>query len=497
MKGREFFKDLVSVDIETTGRDSLSDKIWSMGFARRNSGRELFINSLGSNDQQAYLDFMMRSSADFTQAQLDRGSLTPFFDSLKSNQAMSPGIAAQELTRELSQQKAVLIQNHNFENSFLGQMLQNEGIQKPDMRYFTRTEGFSDDGKFLYTPPAATSGRANAQYNFEKYLETKNPVDRRAAEHAFMSVAETYEKEFTSPTRKGSFVIDLMDITKATYAQASQLGLIDPEYMTTGTSVDFLSRNLMQFGEEQHTALDDAQRQVKIFDRLNDLRYKMKTGTMSMDDYQVMSRIAKAQPEEAQNSFFKAVKNTLEEIDTEGRTRVLGLRQTPSYNNPIVIYANTQNGGTESHELARANYGKAMNTNDWKIAFANVHKRYSRLGRIEAVGKQYGQSDFYHGLEKQSNNADRIKFIEEFRKNNGGMKLTNWKQRNVFQKIADVTTKQKIGGSLAVTAGGLFLINELSKQEGKPMPKKKIQDPNPYHGTGFYDFQNIKRHHEL
>jgi hypothetical protein len=23
------------------------------------------------------------------------------------------------------------------------------------------------------------------------------------------------------------------------------------------------------------------------------------------------------------------------------------------------------------------------------------------------------------------------------------------------------------------------------------MPKKKIQDPNPYHGTGFYDFQNI------
>jgi inhibitor of KinA sporulation pathway (predicted exonuclease) len=61
--------------------------------------------------------------------------------------------------------------------------------------------------------------------------------------------------------------------------------LIDPEYMTTGTSVDFLSRNLMQFGEEQHTALDDAQRQVKIFDRLNDLRYKMKTGTMGMDDY--------------------------------------------------------------------------------------------------------------------------------------------------------------------------------------------------------------------
>ena len=103
MKGREFFKDLVSVDIETTGRDSLSDKIWSMGFARRNSGRELFINSLGSNDPQAHLDFMMRSSADFTQAQLDRGSLTPFFDSLKSNQAMSPGIAAQELTRELSQ----------------------------------------------------------------------------------------------------------------------------------------------------------------------------------------------------------------------------------------------------------------------------------------------------------------------------------------------------------------------------------------------------------
>ena len=82
--------------------------------------------------------------------------------------------------------------------------------------------------------------------------------------------------------------------------------------MTTGTSVDFLSRNLMQFGEEQHTALDDAQRQVKIFDRLNDLRYKMKAGTMGVDDYNVMSRIAKAQPEEAQSSFFKALKNTFE-----------------------------------------------------------------------------------------------------------------------------------------------------------------------------------------
>lgn len=103
MKGREFFKDLVSVDIETTGRDSLSDKIWSMGFARRNSGRELFINSLGSNDPQAYLDFMMRSSADFTQAQLDRGGLTPFFDAVKSNKAFSPARAANELVKELSQ----------------------------------------------------------------------------------------------------------------------------------------------------------------------------------------------------------------------------------------------------------------------------------------------------------------------------------------------------------------------------------------------------------
>ena len=61
MKGREFFKDLVSVDIETSGRDSVSDKIWSMGFARRNTGRELFVNSLGTNDPAAYLDLMMRS----------------------------------------------------------------------------------------------------------------------------------------------------------------------------------------------------------------------------------------------------------------------------------------------------------------------------------------------------------------------------------------------------------------------------------------------------
>ena len=77
------------------------------------------------------------------------------------------------------------------------------------------------------------------------------------------------------------------------------------------------------------------------------------------------------------------------------------------------------------------------------------------------------------------------------------MKVTSWKQRNVFQKIADVTTKQKVAGQLAVVAGGLFLVNELQKSEDKPIPKKKIQDPNPYHGTGFYDFQNIKRHHEL
>ena len=43
----------------------------------------------------------------------------------------------------------------------------------------------------------------------------------RTATVRFMGVAETYEKEMATPTRKGSFVIDLMDITKATYAQAS------------------------------------------------------------------------------------------------------------------------------------------------------------------------------------------------------------------------------------------------------------------------------------
>ena len=84
-----------------------------------------------------------------------------------------------------------------------------------------------------------------------------------------MKVAQLYEDEYKNATRKGAFVIDLMDITKATYAQAASLGLMDPKMITVGTSVDFLSRNLLLEGAETHTALDDAQRQIRAFDKLN------------------------------------------------------------------------------------------------------------------------------------------------------------------------------------------------------------------------------------
>mgnify|MGYP003594441403 CR=1 FL=1 len=53
-----------------------------------------------------------------------------------------------------------------------------------------------------------------------------------------------------------------------------------------------------------------------------------------------------------------------------------------------------------------------------------------------------------------------------------------------------MTSKQKVLGSLAVVGASLYDLNEATKNDSAHPPKKKIQDPNPYHGTGFYNFEN-------
>ena len=497
MSAKDYFKSLISLDVESSGIDVYKDKIWSIGVAGRNHGKETFVNYLNNTNPMDFFSHMVERAPEFANEQFSRGSLTPFFDAISSNTASTPYGAALDLTNDLTSSKAVLIQNNNFENSMLAQMLKETGVQKPNMRYMTNMDGFVDDGKFLYTPPAVSDERTRASSLMDRYLRTNDPQVAQQAQTSYMKVAQLYEDEYKNATRKGAFVIDLMDITKATYAQAASLGLMDPKMITVGTSVDFLSRNLLLEGAETHTALDDAQRQIRAFDKLNELRSRMASGTLSGDDYSVIARLAKAQPEEAQRGFYKALKNTFSEIDSQGYTRILGQSPTPQHNNPILVYANTKSGELESHFLSRKNYGKALSTQDWQVAFANTYERYSRMGRIETIGKNYKASDFYKNLESATQNSDRIKFIEQFEKTNGGLKLTNWSARNTFEKIADMTSKQKVLGSLAVVGASLYALNEATKNDSAPPPKKKIQDPNPYHGTGFYNFENQQGHHKL
>lgn len=116
MSAKDYFKSLISLDVESSGIDVYKDKIWSIGVAGRNHGKETFVNYLNNTNPMDFFSHMVERAPEFANEQFSRGSLTPFFDAISSNTASTPYGAALDLTNDLTSSKAVLIQNHNFEN---------------------------------------------------------------------------------------------------------------------------------------------------------------------------------------------------------------------------------------------------------------------------------------------------------------------------------------------------------------------------------------------
>lgn len=487
-----FFKGLEdrlsSLDIETSGLSEKEDWIWSIGTSKKGSEKERFIKPPSSDRAKDLFDNQIFNI---------KGYFDPYKDAISSGKTMSQKKAIQKMFGDIDKESVLLIQNINFENKFIGESLSTDKANK----YAEKFAHVSDvhNGRLLYTPPEVTQARHQAarQSTLLQYAKTDDEKKTllKNINSTYEGMLSHYQKSIDK--KSGAVTVELMDISRATYAAAAQKGFISPEHIRTGLSVDFLSK--VFFGKaEKHTAAADAALQIKIFDRLNSIREELEVGNLSDKTKSQLAKIKATQPFESSRTFFSSMRNTLEEIQRES-TRIIDPLQ--------VTYRNISVDGKE-YKLSATMSGHTQSTDE---ALAHVVERYSRTTTAgvdpEAVAKSLsGKSidDQIDILRKAENGfKDRIdrKFF--------GQETFIDKAKEGYDGISK-KARRTVG--LGIAAAAVYAMT--SSEEDKSTPSyeerellaartrssnktfKMFSEPEVYHGTGLYLWENAVRHHE-
>jgi hypothetical protein len=438
----------VSLDIETTGLNEELDKIWSVGITGLNNGNgwEQFSDPRSSSDIDLKNLFVERSG-DFGKQQIERGSIDPLIQAIENNKTVPEKDLVLNTFNNLKN-KAILIQNVNFENSRLGNVLGQTDKGFSDMfRY--NTVGAKNPNRKLYTPTAVTN--------------TRNEIDTlRVSGGDINEISSLYDKMFSQYNDEflredsKSFVIELMDISRGVFAKAAGKGHLSEKTYDSNVKVDFLS-NILLGEKESHTSLSDGGQQERIFYRLLDINAELDSGNLSEQTIKQFEAVNSGTTSAMKDKFRSAIDNILEEIKNNGKTRLL-----PDY--PTSLQTIEVNGpkGVEKIQLSR--YNSERTTSSIDEAVEHISKKYSKemehkdlnqvIDRINENRVDKLQKIVVTSIE---NNTKRSKVIE------GGNKI--------IDLIKSSTPIEK--GVMAGIVGVLTLSMMSGKKEEEPKKEKK------------------------
>lgn len=456
LKRESLKKDLVSLDIETTGLNEKTDKIWSVGITGLNDGAgwEQFSDPRASTDIDMHKLFI-ETSGKFGQEQIDRGSINPLIEAIKMNQTVPERDLVLNTFNNLKN-KAILIQNVNFENSRLGNVLgQDDQGFSESFRY--NTVGAKNPNRKLYTPTAVT----NIRNEIDTLRTSGGDINEISA--LYEKMFSHYNDEFLRQDDK-SFVIELMDISRGVFSKAASKGYLSEKTYDANVSVNFLSGILL--GEkEQHTSLSDGRQQERIFNRMLEINEELDNGNLSVNTLSQFQDLNSKSEEAMKDKFKKAIDNILEEIKNNGKTRLL-----PDYPTSLQTIEVHGPNGKERIELSR--YNSERVTSDPNEAIQHIMGKYAKEmkeedlnGVIDTINENRVNKIKKIVIAPIENNTKQAKVIE------GGKKI--------LDLIKSSTPIEK--GIMAGIVGVLgFAMMSNKKKEEPPQEKKKKTIFNMY-----------------
>ena len=475
---------MVSLDIETTGLSEQKDKIWSVGITDPNgNGWEQFSDP--REDKTANLhSFMKERSGEFAEEQIKRGS----FDELERNISSGNTVSERELvenTFSRLKNKAILIQNANFENKFLGGVFgEDDAGLSSIFRYNTR--GARSPNKKLFVPP--TVGNILDEIKMAKgsganISEIAGMYDKMLGE---------YSKEFARQDGK-SFTIDLMHISNAVFAKAANKGLLDEKMYDANVKVDFLSE-IFGLGKELHTALSDGLQQERIFYRLLDINEEIDSGSLSDKTINELADIKTRAKDAAKSKFKSELNNIVGEINRNGGTRLID--DTPT--SILTIDIEGPEGITQ-RQVPR--YSSARTTGNIEEAVEFISHKYNRhldSNSIREIVNEYFSSYTDKVREKINKSVENV-----------------IRESKVETKVIDSTSSipkifedsRKVKNGLLAIAGGIVALSAVSGYMNKKSdnventasaPKKKLKNIfENYDEQRFKNNEELNRHHYM
>jgi len=517
-----FFNDLASFDTETTGINTKSARIWQLGFTSNKKDIEEVVNPLlDSNNKPLSLsneDFikgLREINGSFSEDAYKEGHFNTLISkhNVTKNLSFNLDEKIAATLGQLSTNNILVLQNHRFESELIQQGYLNRSITKTTydrikdtMQYTSINEFNGNTQSLMARPPKAEQYLRQASYIQAAELSDTR-INREQSLNRYTrsmnNVIDAYKRAIDSPTRKGAVMIEQQDITKALYANAVSIGIMDPNHLSIGTNMNFLT-NVLFGRDELHTALSDSKDTLDVFKKTWSMIGEIRSGNVSNETREMLYKINEAQYSEVDRLFTTSVKSVLEDFSIKGSTSY-SPKGNITIRSTMIRSASAQN----PTKIDGVSSGIGRNsTKSLKEGLENVLKNYEQHSGSdrrtiyvqEIVNKYYDNSSI----------NDAIKFAEDsskkFLKESPSVAPFNpmkpvsytsmyWNEKtSLLGKEMTRKTKASILGAGVAGLAYMWLKPAPKQTEDQGYVAEQFYDEQ-YLGTEFVNFNNRNKHY--
>lgn len=459
----------IGFDIETSGTDPRSSRIYNMGvsiFGPKEKHTNYFMKDLvdPNNLESSFLDIHEGiNSKLFAQGQIDRGILNEYEQAIKNKQLVSVNTAFNKLTSAVERTKGptyILGQNMQFENTMFKSAINFGEITNKSIARYNRVTGRTSEklaNKHLFAEYESIANLKELGSDLsvrERLKEIKNQVRQGNLASANQHLVK-YSDHYTDIMNKYKSmlhsnktpVVDLMDVTRALYAQGALRGDMNIAYIDRGANIDFLSNALFS-QPEKHLGAEDNIVTKKIFDIF----------TNELDKY------------DADPNYRSSL---LQDLDSK-------IKSTSEIEKSFVK-------NFKSH--LQENQSQSSDISTLKKKLADSFLSYSHIDHKKSVR----DSIYNKTIDMLDNNTDNIDKVIQYLDSVSFAENVN-KPSSLSSTMSLMKNKKVLLGS-AVVLGASMLSSDTDKKTNYNTYDELYN--NQYYGTEFADWQERNNSHKL
>jgi hypothetical protein len=526
-----YWDKALSVDIKTTDNNPKDGKIWSMAvYGDEAKSSNYFIKSARQIESD-----LATGGVPFDREHLNGGSSASLFGDLEraaDSGTRSPEGGLRGMFKHINDDSVLLMQNVNMKNGFVNSVLGDMGDSGNEIREKMRYSSYLDSGNtiksdsILYTPPEVSNQRSAARNATQAYMRTGDMA-------SFTEAGKSYDKMMAEYSRvasegKGAVVVDMLDVTKATYAKAASQGFLNRQHVSAGTSMDFLAKVMLDRGPGTHGAASGARQQKQIYSKMMSMYEELQSGTVSDDTRGMLARIRAGQPYDSSRQFISSLDGAMKEIENSGFTRIRLDQYGPEFGlseEDAVSRVTIHDKSGPSVDISRKNYGaidRAPNnstlgyfkTDSKSVAVQDVLRRFENVDTPGVNKSDFVKRYLEGGIDMEAESAN-LKNL-----GNEAPPMPQEKAR-VVDRATDMLAKAKgklqglekkhvIGMALLATGGAAYAASgdnekgaELRRREEKKQNDATLDHqlrtftkPETYHGSSLADWKERTGHHQ-